>query len=50
MSIDYTASMINVCRKSEWAVILAGGDGTSLFITSNTNVYRLKLTTKSAGF
>jgi mannose-1-phosphate guanylyltransferase len=30
MSIDYTASMINVCRKSEWAVILAGGDGTRL--------------------
>jgi mannose-1-phosphate guanylyltransferase len=30
MSIDYTASMINVCKKGEWAVILAGGDGTRL--------------------
>jgi len=27
-----------------------GEDGSSLFITSNTNVYRLKLTTKGAGF
>lgn len=27
-----------------------GEDGASLFITSNTNVYRLKLTTKGAGF
>lgn len=27
-----------------------GEDGSSLFITSNTNVFRLKLTTKGAGF
>jgi gluconolactonase len=27
-----------------------GEEGSSLFITSNTNVYRLKLTTKGAGF
>jgi gluconolactonase len=27
-----------------------GEDGSSLFITSNTNVYRLKLLTKGAGF
>jgi gluconolactonase len=27
-----------------------GEDGSTLFITSNTNVYRLKLTTKGAGF
>jgi len=27
-----------------------GEDGSSLFITANTNVYRLKLTTKGAGF
>jgi gluconolactonase len=27
-----------------------GEDGSSLFITSNTNVYRLKLTTKGVGF
>jgi gluconolactonase len=27
-----------------------GEDGSSLFITSNTNVYRLRLTTKGAGF
>jgi gluconolactonase len=27
-----------------------GEDGSSLFITSNTNVYRLKLTTKGAAF
>ncbi len=27
-----------------------GEDGSSLFITSNTNVYRLKLTTKGSGF
>ena len=27
-----------------------GEDGSSLFITSNTNVYRLKLTTRGAGW
>jgi gluconolactonase len=27
-----------------------GEDGSSLFITSNTNVYRLKLLSKGAGF
>ena len=27
-----------------------GEDGSSLFITANTNVFRLKLTTKGAGF